>query len=98
MKRQKSNFHSISSVIDQLIKKIKPPADSWIDIIKENWEKIVGEDVAKNTKIVRIQESTLFVKVENHIWKSELNGGLGKVILKRLQKEISNDIKKISWY
>jgi len=87
----------MGDVIEVIINRIKPPADSWLDIIKEKWENIVGDNIAKNTKIIRIEESVLIVKVSSHIWKNELRGGLGTTILKRIQNEITNKIKKIRW-
>ncbi len=87
----------MGDVIEVIINRMKPPADSWLDIIKEKWENIVGDNIAKNTKIIRIEESVLIVKVSSHIWKNELRGGLGTTILKRIQSEITNKIKKIRW-
>jgi len=95
--KKKSSFRSMGDVIEVIINQIKPPADSWLDIIKENWVKIVGANIAENTKIERIEESILIVKVSSHIWKNELRGGLGTTILKRIQSEITNKIKKIRW-
>ena len=95
--KKKSSFKSIGSVIEEIIEHIKPPADLWLDDVKDNWEKIVGPEVAKNTKIERIEESVLLVNVSSHIWKNELRGGLGNIILKKIQKEITDKIKKIRW-
>jgi len=95
--KKKSSFKSIGDVIEVIIGQIQPPADSWLDSIKEKWEDIVGSEIAKNTKIERIEESILLVKVSSHIWKSELRGGLGTVILKRIQSEVTNKVKKIRW-
>ena len=95
--KKKSSFKSIGSVIEEIIGHIKPPADLWLDDVKDNWKKIVGPEVAKNTKVERIEESVLLVHVSSHIWKNELRGGLGIIILKRIQNEITDKIKKIRW-
>jgi len=95
--KKKAGFKSIGDVLEVIIGQIKPPADSWLDSIKEKWESIVGPEIAKNTKIERIEESILLVKVSSHIWKNELRGGLGTVILKKIQTEITDKIKKIRW-
>ena len=95
--KKKSSFKSIGSVIEEIIGHIKPPADSWLDNVKENWEKIVGPEVAKNTKVECIEESVLLVHVSSHIWKNELRSGLGNIILKKIQNEITDKIKKIRW-
>jgi len=95
---KKASFKSIGDIVDVIINQIKPPADSWLDNIKEKWEDIVGPEIAKNTKIERIEESILLVKVSSHIWKNELRGGLGTVILKKIQSEITDKIKKIRFF
>ena len=83
--KKKSSFKSMGDVLEVIIKRMQPPADSWIDSIKEKWPSIVGPAIAKNTKIDRIEESTLIVKVTSHMWKNELRSGLGLTILKKIQ-------------
>ena len=95
--KRKSSFTSLNSVVEEIIEKLRPPDDSLFDNIKENWEKIVGTEIAKNTKLERLEENTLFVKVNSHIWKNELRGGLGNIIFKKIQNEVTDKIKKIHW-
>ncbi len=37
-----------------------------------DWEKIVGEAIARNTEISRIENGTLYVKVATSAWRNEL--------------------------
>lgn len=37
------------------------------------WESAVGPQIAKHTRIVRIQEGVLWVEVDHPIWKTELH-------------------------
>ena len=95
---RKSNFQSVSSLIDGLIKELKPPTESWFSNIEEQWVNIVGKTVAEHTKPLKIDNHTLIVSVSNHIWKTEMiTGGLGRKILKIIQQKVSNKIKKIYW-
>jgi len=95
---KKSNFQSVSSLVDILIKELKPPTNSWFNSIEEQWVSIVGKTVAEHTKPLKIDNHTLIISVSNHIWKTEMiNGGLGRKILKIIQQKVSNKIKKIYW-
>ncbi len=96
--KKKTNFRTASSLIDQVINELKPPAESWFGNIEEQWESIVGETVAENSKPEKIVDNTLIVRVSNHIWKTELiSGDLGRKILKIIQQKVSKRIKKIYW-
>ncbi len=37
-----------------------------------DWETIVGDVVARNTEIVRIENGTLYVQAKNSAWRNEL--------------------------
>ncbi len=88
---------TLSTVIEEIIEKLQPETNSWLDAVKDNWKNIVGEEIAKNTKPEKIEENILFVKVSSHIWKNELRAGLGNIILEKVQKNITDKIKKIRW-
>ena len=77
---------------------MKPPAQTWFGDIEEQWESIVGKTIAEHTKPEKIVDNTLFVRISNHIWKTEMiNGGLGRKILKLIQEKVSKRIRKIYW-
>ena len=61
--------------------------------LENNWEKIVGERISRATKIVKIENKTLFIKCKNPTWKNELQYQK-KEILNKLNQETSQ-IKKI---
>ena len=61
--------------------------------LENNWEKIVGERISKSTKIVKIENKTLFIKCKNPTWKNELQYQK-KEILNKLNQETSQ-IEKI---
>jgi len=96
--KRKSNFRTASSLIDDVIKELKPPAESWFGNIEEQWESIVGKTVAEHAHPEKIVDNILIVRVSNHIWKTELiSGDLGRKILKIIQQKVSKKIKKIYW-
>ena len=61
--------------------------------LENNWEKIVGERINRATKIVKIENKTLYIKCKNPTWKNELQYQK-KEILNKLNQETSQ-IKKI---
>ena len=61
--------------------------------LENNWENIVGEKISKSTKIVKIENKTLFIKCKNPTWKNELQYQK-KEILNKLNQETSQ-IEKI---
>ena len=40
--------------------------------LENNWENIVGKKIKKATKIIKIENKTLFIKCKNPTWKNEL--------------------------
>ena len=61
--------------------------------LENNQENIVGERISKSTKIVKIENKTLFIKCKNPTWKNELQYQK-KEILNKLNQETSQ-IEKI---
>ena len=61
--------------------------------LENNWENIVGERISKSTKIVKIENKTLFIKCKNPTWKNELQYQK-KEILKKLN-QATTQIEKI---
>lgn len=63
--------------------------------ILSNWEKIVGPDVAKNTRIKKLENNTLYIQAKSTAWVTQLNL-LQSHILRKINLEIpENNIKKI---
>ncbi|MAV89446.1 MAG: hypothetical protein CMG05_02495 [Candidatus Marinimicrobia bacterium] len=59
--------HSITSLLKQ--KNFSPLI---FGELENNWENIVGKKINKATKIIKIENKTLFIKCKNPTWKNEL--------------------------
>jgi predicted nucleic acid-binding Zn ribbon protein len=59
--------------------------------IFESWEEFIPKKIALNTKPIKIQDHTLFVKVKNHIWANELRIRNGEII-NAVNKNIGNNL------
>lgn len=55
--------------------------------IIENWEKIVGREIAQNAQASRLRGGVLYVRVSNPIWMQQLQF-LKEVIIKKIHQEI----------
>tara|TARA_Y100000994_G_C15468603_1_gene349998 strand:- start:224 stop:490 length:267 start_codon:yes stop_codon:yes gene_type:complete len=80
--------HSISSLLKQ--KNFSPLI---FGELENNWENIVGKKINKATKIIKIENKTLFIKCKNPTWKNELQYQK-KEILNKLNQATSQ-IEKI---
>jgi predicted nucleic acid-binding Zn ribbon protein len=63
--------------------------------ILQSWEEVVPINVARNTKPIKIQNNTLFVRVKNHVWANELRIRKGEIIHLINQKAGKDLIKDI---
>tara|TARA_B100001287_G_C22671918_1_gene525665 strand:+ start:1970 stop:2236 length:267 start_codon:yes stop_codon:yes gene_type:complete len=80
--------HSISSLFKQ-----KTYSPLIFGELENNWENIVGKKINKATKIIKIENKTIFIKCKNPTWKNELQYQK-KEILNKLNQATSQ-IEKI---
>lgn len=63
------------------------------------WEEVVGEEIARHSQPIKIQDQTLFLKVKSSVWANELNLKKGELIqkfnLKAGEEIISNILFKV---
>jgi len=93
----RNTFKRSQNIIDDLLRSLKPPVDSWFDTIQQHWSDIVGPAVASQAVPERMEENILYVKVSNHIWIHELRSGIGQDILKKIRADICPKLKQIRW-
>lgn len=55
------------------------------------WDSVVGETIARVTKVERLKEGDLFVRVRNPSWRMELNFRKKEIVV-RLNKEIGREM------
>ncbi len=80
------SFNRLTDILD-LLKKHYP---SLAKRVKEaqalsNWDKVVGAQIAKNARPLRVEDSVLWVEVKHPIWRMEL-GHRKKQILDKLNQ------------
>ena len=82
----------LSQSIEKLLKKTKY-IPLFMGNLENKWEKMVGEKIATATKIIKIEQETIYIKCKNQTWKNELQYQK-KEILKKINKTTTK-IKKI---
>ena len=63
--------------------------------IEKEWDKMVGELIAKNTEITSFTNGRLTVKTSNPVWRNELTLQKSELIQKLNQTMIETPIKEI---
>ncbi len=68
------NFHSLLDIIKKAQKKY-PKFSQRVSEAEAlgRWQIAVGENIAKHSRAVRVQEGVLWVEVDHPVWKSELH-------------------------
>ncbi|MDD5635894.1 MAG: DUF721 domain-containing protein [Atribacterota bacterium] len=58
--------------------------------IFQSWEEFIQKKIAQNTRPIKIQDNTLFIRVKNHVWANELRIRKGE-FLNLVNKNIGNN-------
>ena len=82
----------LSQSINSLLKQTKF-TPLFIGNLQNKWNAIVGSKIANATKVVKIQNKTLYIKCKNPTWKNELQYQK-KEILKKINQQ-TNKVDKI---
>ena len=81
---------SIGEVIPAIMKRMGLEEQHWMTELSGEWDKIVGEDVARHTRPGKVQGDALVVFVDNSVWLNELSR-YGKVpMLANLKKRFGS--------
>ncbi len=98
MKRnqKKRDPEQIGKMIELLINnnsKIRQHFNSYD--ISDCWKEVTGEKIASISKFVKFEKSTLYIKVENSVWKAELFYMKQELITRINKKNGKNILKDI---
>ena len=89
-------FMSPADVLTKILMQSGVSTNLAIHDIQKMWPEIVGERIAQEVECLKIENSTLFLKAKNALWKSEIlfqkdvliqkvNQSLGQVIIRELK-------------
>jgi len=87
---------SLGEALSPILKRIGLGEQHWMAALAEQWETLVGADVARHTRPGRVDRGTLFVFVDSSVWLSELVRYGSDEILAKLQKRFhKNRIRSV---
>jgi hypothetical protein len=82
-----------ADLVPAIMKKLNLESHVWEQALIDDWEKIVGPQVAAHTRPGRIQYGILHIYVENSMWLNELSRYSKDSLLNALQERF--DAKRI---
>ena len=80
--------------VNKLIKRLIPDFSATEVRIQENWNKIVGEDIARHTVPGGLVGKTLCIYVKGSVWLAELKRNHTKNLLTRINDFCKGDVVK----
>ena len=83
----------LNLVINELISDLNIKKNIKKFNIFNHWSDIVGKDVAKRTKPIKISKDTLIIKVANSVWANELSL-MSRQILKKINDFVGEEVIK----
>ena len=95
MLRRASQPERIDQVLNRTLKGLKIEKRIKEETVILNWNRVVGERIAKESNPLKVKDSILFVKVENASWRNELVFLKSNIIRELNQSVGENVIKEI---
>jgi predicted nucleic acid-binding Zn ribbon protein len=84
-------FQNIQEILNKILKTYHIEKDIKKEQLFENWERIIGKNLADKCKPVKVEENILFLKVKNSVWRNELKLRQSD-LLNLIQKNTGNKI------
>ena len=91
MAKRQNEFHSISELMNEVIKENKLTKGMRQISIKEAWVKLMGKGVVSYTKGIELKGKTLVVSLKSSVLREELSYGKEKII-KMMNKELGEQL------
>lgn len=95
MFKRASQPERIDQVLNRTLKGLKIERRIKEETVILNWNRVVGERIAKESLPLKVKDAILFVKVENASWRNELVFLKGNIIRGLNQSVGENVIKEI---
>jgi predicted nucleic acid-binding Zn ribbon protein len=97
-RRKKTPERSLREIIEKFLKSagLENRVDEYMAFTY--WDSVVGKEVSKHTEPEKIADGTVFVKVNNDVWRNELAFFRNEIISKLNEKIGKNIVKEIRFY
>jgi len=84
-------FKDIQQVLNKLLKSYNIDKVVKKEQLFENWQNIIGKDLSEKCKPIKTENTILFLKAKNSVWRNELKLRQ-KDLLNLIQKNTGNKI------
>jgi hypothetical protein len=75
----------IKDTVEVILNNAVGPGEYKLIDLKKNWNKLMGEDVGKNSKPVSIKNKILIIEVKNSIWLMQLKNFYKSMVEKKVK-------------
>ena len=86
----------LSEMFDKLLKRLKKPPTDVLSAVFEQWESIVGPDVACHCRPVAVDANSLVVEADEPIWADELRWHSEAVLARIAEISDNHQLKKLT--
>jgi len=93
-----SSVKPVSQLIEQFLKSLGIQAKIEENLAIVHWDQTVGKEISERTEPFKIVRGILFVKVNDPVWRNELQFFKGEIIEKLNHKIGRNIVKDIKFY
>ena len=85
-------MQSISNILDEFLKELKLNRGKSLQCIRNNWETIIGDAIARHTYPAYLKGQTIDITVDSNPWLQNLTF-MKEMILEKLRDYNINDIR-----
>ncbi|MCK5032098.1 MAG: DUF721 domain-containing protein [Calditrichia bacterium] len=68
----KKGFQNIQKVLNKVLKNYSLENQVKKEQLFNNWDKIIGKELAEKCSPIKIENNILFLKAKNSVWRNEL--------------------------
>ena len=89
-------FKDISQVLNTVLANYNLETKVKKEQLFENWQNILGKDLADKCKPIKIEENILYLEAKNSVWRNELKlreRDLLNLVHKKIEKKIISKIR-----
>lgn len=97
-KKKQNNEMSLGEAIKAYMKQNNLHDTAAVQKVMQDWGRLMGRPIQENTEKIWFREGILYVRMNNPVWKSELNLGRSKIrdmLNKEMGRDLINEVKII---
>ena len=94
----KHRLHVAGDLVGDVLKKFGLESSAHVAAIQKSWVDIAGKDNAAHSSVGKLENGTLIIYVNHHLWLNEMRKVASTSLLKRLQERFGKKaIKRLKF-